>query len=554
VSKAFVLLVGALAIWCGADLAAQELPAAIRAEPSGESAAFLYFNRPIVVLRARVLGRGPAERAAGAVRALDDLAGQGVSGPVASRAFDGVFLITVGSRSVFALTPPDVDEVSGETVEGAAALAVTRLQQALDEATEARSLGALLRDGSLAGSALILALLALWIVHRARRAATHHIVAISEKTVARTGIADVDVVRASQLPAVERGLVTLLSILADLVVIYATVGFVLRRFPYTRPWGEAMRGFLFATLSNLGLGVARAVPGLFTVLVIFVIVRFVTRLVGFWFSAIESGRLAPRWIYPETAQPTRRLLNGLLWAFAIIVAYPYLPGSETDAFKGVSVFFGLILTVGSSGIVNQIMSGFMITFSRALRAGDFVRLGEVEGTVTHLGVLSIKVRTLRQEEVTIPNTVVVGQTTTNYTRFGETEGVFTPTSVTIGYDAPWRQVHALMLMAAERTAGLRADPKPVVRQAGLEDFYVKYTLLVCLEHQQSRPAVLDALHANIQDLFNEYGVQIMSPNYEADPEAPKVVPKGQWFAAPAAAPQPVPPIDHQGGRRSGPVS
>ena len=151
-------------------------------------------------------------------------------------------------------------------------------------------------------------------------------------------------------------------------------------------------------------------------LVIVFIARFVARLIGFWFSAIESGRLTPRWIYPETAQPTRRLLTGLLWAFAIVVAYPYLPGSQTDAFKGVSVFFGLMVTFGSSGIVNQIMSGFMITYSRALRAGDFVRIGEVEGTVTHLGVLSTKVRTLRQEEVTIPNAVVVGQTTTDYTR------------------------------------------------------------------------------------------------------------------------------------------
>jgi small-conductance mechanosensitive channel len=262
----------------------------------------------------------------------------------------------------------------------------------------------------------------------------------------------------------------------------------------------------------------------------------------------------PRWIYPETAQPTRRLLTGLLWAFAIVVAHPYLPGSQTDAFKGVSVFFGLMVTFGSSGIVNQIMSGFMITYSRALRAGDFVRIGEVEGTVTHLGVLSTKIRTLRQEEVTIPNAVVVAQTTTDYTRLSETDGVFTPTSVTIGYDTPWRQVHALMLQAADRTAGLRAKPKPVVLQAGLEDFYVKYTLFVCLEQQESRPVTLGALHANIQDLFNEYGVQIMSPNYVIDPSAPKVVPKQQWFAAPAAAPEPVPPADHQAGRRAGSAS
>jgi small-conductance mechanosensitive channel len=167
-----------------------------------------------------------------------------------------------------------------------------------------------------------------------------------------------------------------------------------------------------------------------------------------------------------------------------------------------------------------------------------VRIGDVEGTVIHLGVLSTKVKTLRQEEITIPNAVVVSQTTTDYSRFSDSEGVFTPTSVTIGYDTPWRQVHSLLLLAAERTAGLRLDPKPVVLQAGLEDFYVKYTLFFCLERQQARPFVLSALHSNIQDLFNEYGVQIMSPNYVLDPAAPKTVPKTGWFPAPARPDQP----------------
>ena len=139
-------------------------------------------------------------------------------------------------------------------------------------------------------------------------------------------------------------------------------------------------------------------PGCSRSLIIFCIARFVARLIGFWFNAIERGRLTPRWIYPETAQPTRRLLTGLVWVFALVVAYPYLPGSQTDAFKGVSVFLGLLVTFGSSGLVNQIMSGFMITYSRALRAGDFVCIGDVEGTVTQLGVLSTKVTTLHTKK------------------------------------------------------------------------------------------------------------------------------------------------------------
>jgi small-conductance mechanosensitive channel len=179
------------------------------------------------------------------------------------------------------------------------------------------------------------------------------------------------------------------------------------------------------------------------------------------------------------------------------------------------------------------VSGFTVTYSRALRLGDFVRIGDMEGTVIHLGILSTKIKTLQLEEVTIPNAVVAAQMTTDYSRFAEKEGVFTSTSVTIGYDAPWRQVHSLLLLAAERTPGLRREPAPRVFQTSLEDFYVKYTLWVSLERQESRIITFNALHANIQDLFNEYGVQIMSPNYLTDPASPKVVARKNWYAAPA---------------------
>jgi small-conductance mechanosensitive channel len=378
----------------------------------------------------------------------------------------------------------------------------------------------------------------LWGIRWAHRAIGGRLVRIAEETVVRSGIADVTFIRSFRLLDAERWFITGVAAILDAAVIYTAVSLALRRFPYTRPWGESMRGFLLTTLQNFGLGVAGAVPGLLTAAMIFVVARFLSRVVSLWFKAIEQGQLRPSWIYPETAQPTRRLAIALLWTFAAVVAYPYLPGSGTEAFKGVSVFFGLIVTFGSSGLVNQVMSSFMITYSRAVRIGDFVRIGDIEGSVTHLGVLSTKVMTLWNEEVTIPNALVVAQTTTDFSRSSETAGVLTRTSVTIGYDAPWRQVQSLMLLAADRTPGIRPEPRPRVLQASLEDFYVRYTLLVCLEKQESRPFTLDVLHGHIQDLFNQYGVQIMSPNYVMDPSAKKVVPRQDWYAAPA---RPEPP-------------
>jgi small-conductance mechanosensitive channel len=509
------------------------LPAAVRAEPSDQTATLVFFNRPIVVLRARILGRDPPERAETARRALDDLAAQGATTPVEWRPFEGGILITVASRGVVALTAPDIDELAGETLEGIASESTARLQRALDEAAEARAPGRLLRAALLVVTGLGFGILLLWGIRRANLAIGAWLVRKAEERVAQSSIADVDVLRASHVLDVARGLLTVVTFALHLVVLYVVIGFALRQFPYTRPWGESMRGFLLTTFGNLGLALADAVPGLFTAAIIVLIARFLSRLIALWFGAIERERFRPVWIHPETAEPTRRLLTAFVWILAIVVAYPYIPGSQTDAFKGVSVLLGLMVTLGSSGFVNQVMSGFMITYSRALRRGDFVRVGNVEGTVVHLGLLSTKIRTPLREEVTIPNAVVVTQTMTDYSRNDDAGGVFTPTSVTLGYDIPWRQAHALLLMAAERTPGVRREPKPVVLQMSLDDFYVKYTLFVCLERQDARVFTLDALHAQIQDRFNEFGVQIMSPHYLGDPARPKVVPKADWFSAPA---------------------
>ena len=511
-------------------LSAQAPTAVVDATLSSETALLAFASRPIVTLRAKVLGRGPAERADTAHRVLDELASEGVTGPIETRPFEGGILIAVGSRSVIALTPPDADELAGETLPGVVSDAAGRLQQALNEAAEARTPALMARAAGAAVLGIVAGGLLLWGIARLRRLVVGRLAAIAERTISRSGLADAEYMRASQLLD---GAARAVAFMLQAAVVYIFCTFVLRRFPYTRPWGETMRASLIGTAEDLAPGAVHAVPGLFTALVIFAITRAIVRLVGMWFNAVQSGRLRSRWIYPETAQATRRLSTTLIWLVAIVAAYPYLPGSDTEAFKGVGVFIGLMVTLGSSGFVNQIMGGLMVTYSRALRVGDFVKIGDVEGTVVHLGVLSTKIRSLRNEEVTIPNAVVVSQTTTDYSRLIGGEGVMTETSVTIGYDTPWRQVQALLLQAADRTAGLKHEPRPMVLQTGLQDFYVKYTLMVHLESQMARLQVLDALHANIQDLFNEHGVQIMSPNYVFDPVSKKIVDRADWFAAPA---------------------
>ena len=194
---------------------------------------------------------------------------------------------------------------------------------------------------------------------------------------------------------------------------------------------------------------------------------------------------------------------------------------------------GLMVSLGSSALVGQLASGFVLMYSRSLRVGDYVRAGEVEGTVVQLGLFATRIRTNKREIVTIPNAVLAGQMTKNYTQAQEHGAVIVGTGITIGYDTPWRQVEGLLLLAAERTPGIRKDPAPWVNQRALGDFYVDYELCAALEDATKRVPTLTALHANILDAFNEYGVQITSPNYEDDPKDVKVVPREQWFAAPA---------------------
>jgi small-conductance mechanosensitive channel len=319
----------------------------------------------------------------------------------------------------------------------------------------------------------------------------------------------------------------------NLVVLYAWVSFVLERFAWTRPWGERLGAWFLETSAMLGLAAIRALPDLGVVALIFLATRWLVKGVDLLFTAIEDGRIEVSQTLRETTQPTRRIATVIVWIFALIMAYPYLPGSGSEAFKGIGVMVGLMVSLGSSALIGQLASGFMLMYSRTLRVGDYVRAGDVEGTVVHLGLFATRIRTLKREIVTIPNAVLAGQVTRNDTQAQEQDGVVLGTTLTIGYDTPWRQVEGLLLLAAERTEGLRKDPVPWVNQRSLGDFYVDYELCAALEDATRRVPTLTALHANILDAFNEYGVQITSPNYEADPEGPKVVPREQWFAAPA---------------------
>jgi small-conductance mechanosensitive channel len=500
-----------------------------------EPAPLTLANRHIFTMRSAGVASSPAMRARTVEENLIAIVRRGGPLEVTTQTLPEGVAVAVDHMLVFRVLKDDVDPEVGEDVQLLADAAVHNLRIALGEMHELRDSRRLL---TAAGYTLLATLVfaglmwGLWRgyaalarrvrAHAARRAEQLS-TGWSRHLAGRVGVNDLVTVP-----------LRVLAWLVTLLLAYEWLTLVLGFFPYTRPWSERLLGRLLDALGRFGSGMLEAIPGLVFVMLIFFVTRFLVRVMRVFFEGVAAGRVEVGWVDEATARPTERLLTAIIWLFALVAAYPYLPGSGSEAFKGIGVFVGLMLSIGASGIVNQAVSGLMLMYTRALRPGEFVQIGDTEGTVTSVGFLNTQIETLRHELINIPNAVIASSVTRNYSRLARDGGVRVASKVTIGYDTPWRQVQAMLLMAADRTEGLAREPAPRVLQTALQDFYVEYTLLVTVQDPSKKYLALSELNANIQDAFNEHGVQIMSPNYEADPEAPKIVPKEKWFEPPAA--------------------
>lgn len=338
------------------------------------------------------------------------------------------------------------------------------------------------------------------------------------------------------LGAIESKIYGLLMILLGLAAAYLWLGWSFSLFPWTRVWGESLGDWTWRVLQKISLSIVSALPGLLIVLIIFLITLFIIKLLKVLLSQVAAGKVHLPGLHPETVGTTRKLISVMVWLFALSAAYPFLPGANSLAFKGISVFFGLMLTLGSAGVMNHAMSGLVLIYSRALRKGDVIRIADNEGQVSEIGMLATKIITRENYVVTVPNAVVVSGKITNLSAQNPGGGVNLTTGVTIGYDTPWRQVHAMLELAARRAEGIDHAQPPLVRQLSLMDWYISYELQVRLLPGTSLAVARNALHSTIQDVFNEFGVQIMSPNFVFQPEGAVMVAKENWYAAPASPP------------------
>ena len=294
-----------------------------------------------------------------------------------------------------------------------------------------------------------------------------------------------------------------------------TVPLLFSIFPQTKSLAYQLFSYIWIPVKSIFTSVVEYIPNLFTIFVIWYAVKYLVRFVHYLANEVKSERLKIRGFYSDWAEPTFHIIRFLLYAFMIAMIYPYLPGSKSGVFQGISVFVGLIVSLGSSTVIGNIIAGLVITYMRPFKLGDRIQLNETTGNVIEKTPLVTRIRTPKNEVVTIPNSFIMSSHTVNYSTSAREYGLIIHSEVSIGYDIPWRQTHQLLIEAALYTPGAIDDPRPFVLETSLSDWYPVYQVNAYIKEADRLADIYSDLHQNIQDKFNEAGIEIMSPHYVA---------------------------------------
>jgi small-conductance mechanosensitive channel len=450
---------------------------------------------------------------------------------------EGIVQIVAGNRPLVAFVDADaaLEQVGPADL---ASVYLARIRDAIGSYRDARSPAALKRgvvNVLIATLVFIVAIAAfLWVWRRAANLITPRL----QPYIRAIQFQSFTVMRAESIAGVLRSAFHALRAVALLTAILIYAGVVFAQFPWTRRLSRDLGAVVFEPVKVIGRGIIDAIPSLVFLTVLFFVVRLGLRVTRLFFDAVSTESVTLKGFERDWAQPTYKIVRAAIIVLALIVAYPYIPGSQSDAFKGVSLFLGVVLSLGSSSAISNIVAGYMMTYRRAFRIGDRIKIGEIIGDVIEFRLQVTHLRSFKNEEIIVPNSQILTRDVLNYSSIARTEGLILHTEVGIGYETPWRQVKAMLLVAADRTPGLLGDPPPFVWLKKLGDFAITYELNVYCHQPQGMWRLYTVLHQNILDVFNEYGVQIMTPAYEGDPKSPKVVEHQRWYAPPAHAGRP----------------
>ena len=346
----------------------------------------------------------------------------------------------------------------------------------------------------------------------------------------------VDILTEDQIVQILKKTVMLVRISFNLLILYLFIPIVLSFFEFTSTWADTLFGYILAPLKSILSSFIGFIPNLFFIAVIIFVNRYVIKLTWLFFFNIGRGDIVLTGFHREWAEPTYKIARTFIIIFTIIVAFPYIPGSQSDAFKGVSIFLGILFSLGSTSVVANVVAGTVLTYMYAFKLGDRVKIGDTTGDVVEKTLLITRIRTIKNIIITIPNSLVMGSHIINYSTSAAREGIILHTTVTLGYDAPWRKVHDTLKAAALMVESVKKEPPPFVLQTGLDDFYVSYELNCYTDKPEAMSLIYSELHQNIQDKCNEAGIEILSPHYAAARDGSATAIPGDYLPATYEAP------------------
>ncbi|MGO4772008.1 mechanosensitive ion channel family protein [Flavobacterium sp. W22_SRS_FK3] len=328
---------------------------------------------------------------------------------------------------------------------------------------------------------------------------------------------NINIVSAQKQQFLIMRLYAIVKIITLIFIVYFSLPVLFSIFPSTEVYTTTLLRWILTPAKSTIMGFVGFLPSLITIIVIIIIFRYSIKIIKFFFDEIKKENIKIDGFYSDWAMPTFNIIRLLMYAFMLVIIFPYLPGSDSSIFKGVSVFVGVLFSLGSSNAIANMVAGLVITYMRPFKIGDFIKIGDVSGEVIEKTALVTRIRTTKFEDITIPNATVLSSTSTNFSANTShtTNGLLIHTTVTIGYDVPWKDIYGALIDAALKTEMIEPNPSPFVLQTSLDDFYVSYQINVYTKEPNKQPRIYSSLHQNIQDSFNAAGIEIMSPHYNA---------------------------------------
>ncbi len=470
----------------------------------------------LFVIQARVGSFSAAERAQAVTQRIEAFANNGTVSVEALKVEDQEYStsIAAGDKLLFTITEADA-KAAGKSRSLLAREYTSHLQTVIQQYRQERSSKSILFGVLYTVLATIVLLVLLTLLGRAFARLLSRRAASAETRLPALRIQNFELLSAEQVVSLVTRLLKWLRLLLGLGLISIYFTLVLSLFPWTKHLGATIVGHLLEALNGFWVGFLSYLPNLFVIAFVAVVVHYILRLTRLLFGQLGRDQTFS-WFYPEWAEPTQKIITVLVIALAAVVAFPYLPGSKSPAFQGVSLFLGLLISLGSSSAISNMVAGVILIYTRAFKAGDRIKVGDAIGDVVEKTLLVTQLRTIKNVVITIPNSAVLNSQVINYSALSQTETpLILHTTVTLGYDVPWRKVHETLIGAAHASQHILTTPAPFVLQTSLDDFYVSYELNAYTKQPAIMAKIYSELHQNIQDKCNEVGIEILSPHYRA---------------------------------------